>query len=104
MSSTSNGFCFPMLCWFVCLSTPITILGLTRVYGPTTELRNDDEPVPWPARAIDVLFFGDLFFTVVLIWLMRKCRGVTAAIAIPLLCLTAFIAFWGGLWLSGNWL
>jgi hypothetical protein len=83
---------------------PVAIQILVMSYGPTAELRYDDEPIPWPAHAVDFLFIADVFSTFLLICLMPRWRGVSAAVAIPLLCLTAVMAFWGGMWLSGDWL
>jgi hypothetical protein len=99
-----KGFRITIACWFLCLLAPAAIPILVMTYGPTTEFRSGDEPIPWPAHAVDVLFIVDFVSTVLLICLVREHRGVVAAVALPLLLLTALMAFWGGLWLSGDWL
>jgi len=91
------------VCGLICIFSPIAISALTLNFG-ATEWREDYKPVPVAARVIDSLFYFDLFTTALLIWVMRGWRGVTAVIVVPLLYLTAFIAFWGGLWVSGQWL
>jgi hypothetical protein len=103
METNSNWKGITVVCATVCLSAPIAISVLTMTFG-ATEWREDDEPVPIAAHTINALFLFDLFATGLLIWLMQRWRGVTAIIAISLLCLTGYLAFWGGLWVSGQWL
>jgi hypothetical protein len=90
------------LCWLVCSLCPLAIFLLGMTYGPESEPGMDP---PWSLHAIDSLFWIDSGFTVLLIWMMRGWkRWLTAMIAIPLLCLTAVLAFFGGLWVSGDYL
>jgi hypothetical protein len=91
------------VCWLACLLTPVAIHVLTMAFG-ATEWRDDSEPIPWPAHLIDGLFWADVVWTVLLICLMRDFRWVALLIGFPLLCVTAVMAFWGGLWVSGQWL
>jgi hypothetical protein len=90
-------------CSIVCVFAPIVIFVLTMTNG-ATEWREDNEPVPTAARVIYVLFLFDVFSTCVLIWAMAGRRWVTTFAAIPLLGIAAVCAFWGGLWVSGQWL
>ena len=93
-----------VLCGLVCLACPIAISSLTMAFG-ADEWLYDDEPVPVATHVIDALFLADLGSTVVLLLLLGGRWRLTVAIAaLPLLCLTGVLAFWGGLWVSGQWL
>src|SRR5262249_2079905 len=92
-----------ILSWLICIASPVAIEALTMTYG-ATEWREDDQPVHWAAYAIDYIFLVDLLFTALLILVSPKRKAAVAAVVIPLLCLTGVFAFWGGLWVSGQWL
>jgi hypothetical protein len=99
-----------LLGWLYCLLCPLAILLLTMRYG-ATEWREEGEPIPWPTHVIDGLFLADCPCTVALIWFVRKSRAFEPVLMtlaclglIALLCVTGWAAFWGGLWVSGQWL
>jgi hypothetical protein len=102
-------FCFAGACAVYCLLSPLAIYILTMRYGATT-WRNADEPIPWPTHVIDGLFLLDLACTSLLIWLSRKLASsvfllvMIGLIFVGLLIGTGVGAFWGGLWVSGQWL
>jgi hypothetical protein len=91
--STLAVCCLPFL-------FPVAIGALAQVYGPLSDPGMD---APWPLYAIDSLFWADVFFTAFLIWMMQGWRWLAAVLFIPPLCLTAVLAFFGGMWVSGNY-
>jgi hypothetical protein len=109
MSRPSWRFCFASACAVYCALCPLAIYIVTMRYGATT-WREDDEPIPWPAHLITALFLLDLVSTSLLIWLSRKLTPsmqffvLVALTFVGLLLITGAGAFWGGLWVSGQWL
>lgn len=61
-------------------------------------------PGPFPYSAVDYLFYADLVYTILLIWMMRGWRRLTALIAIPLLVVTAGAVLIAGAWFKGQYL
>jgi hypothetical protein len=82
-----------------CLLFPAAVVALALTY-----VQNGDEPGPWPYSAVDYLFYADLGYTILLIWLMRGWRGLTAMVSIPLLFLTAWLVALAGMWFTNNYL
>jgi len=86
---------------FGCCFFPATVMAMVMTYKQRTGY---GEPGPFPFSHVDYIFFADLFYTVLLILLIRGRRTVTALVSIPLLVVTAVMAFFAGMWFSGNYL
>lgn len=89
------------LCCLPCFLFPVAIGKLAQVYGPESDPGMD---APWSLFVIDALFWIDVCFTMILVWKMPGWRWLAAALSLPLLLLTAVLAFFGGMWVSGNYL
>jgi hypothetical protein len=81
--------------------SPLGIVALTMTYGPDSEPGMDP---PWSLYVIDCLFWIDVASTGVVIGMMQNWRVLTALVAGTLLAVTAVLAFFGGMWVSGNYL
>ena len=92
--STVALWCLP------CFLFPIAIGKLALVYGPESDPGMD---APWSLYAIDSLFWTDVCFTAFFVWTMQGWRWLAAVVLFPLLCVTAVLAIFGGMWVSGNY-
>jgi hypothetical protein len=92
-----------VICATVCLFAPIAVFVLTMTFG-ATEWREDEEPVPIAAHATTAMVLFDLFATCLLIWLKEGKCNIRTVTAVLFFVLTAYLALWGGLWVSGQWL
>jgi hypothetical protein len=90
-------------CLAISVLSPIALYVLTMAFG-AEEWRGDDQPLPLPVYVIDGVFVADVIATILAIVLERRFRILVAIFTLPLLCLAAAAAFWGGLWVSGQWL
>jgi hypothetical protein len=61
------------------------------------------EPGPFPCSSVDYIFWADLCYTAILIWLLKGWRTVAALMSIPLLGVTAVAVMFAGMWFSGNY-
>ncbi len=59
---------------------------------------------PWSLTAIDSLFLADLCFTAFSDLDYAGSKVIGAVVSIPVLLVTAVTAFFGGMWVSGNYL
>ncbi len=90
-------------CFVACCTAPLAIVRLGFTYG-YDRLACDADFSEWPLYAIDSLFWADLCLTATLIWLVRGWwRWVVALVAVPLLGVTAVLAVFNGLWVSGTY-
>jgi hypothetical protein len=87
----------------ICLLSPVTIGALSTLFA-AAEWREYDEPLPFVWYVIDGIFLTDLLATILLPLASPRWWGLMALWSVPLLCLTAWLAFWGGLCVSGQWL
>jgi hypothetical protein len=90
------------LCLLVSVLSPLAIVRLGYAYG-YDRLPSDDDFREWPLYAIDSLFWADACSTVALFWLMQRWRWLAALVAVPLLCVTAVLAIFNGMWVAGTY-
>jgi hypothetical protein len=90
------------LCVLVSVLSPLAIVRLGYAYG-YDRLASDADYREWPLYAIDSLLWADACFTVALLWLMRRRWWLAALVAVPLLCVTAVLAIFGGMWVAGTY-
>jgi hypothetical protein len=83
-----------------CCLFPTVVMAMVLTYKEETPY---GVPGPFPYNAVDYIFFADLFYTAILIVLMRRHRTVTALVAIPLLVITAVMVFFAGMWFYGQY-
>jgi hypothetical protein len=88
------------LCCLPCFLFPIAIATLAQIYGPESDPGMD---APWSLHAIDSLFWTDVVFTALFVWMMQGWRWLAAVVSIPSLCVTAVLDIFGGMWVSGNY-
>jgi hypothetical protein len=96
-----SGYTVTLLC-LPCFLFPIAIAKLAWTFAYDS-LPSDADFSLWPLYVIDSLFWADVCFTGILIWLSRGWRLYTAVLAIPLLCAAAMLTYFGGLWVSGDY-
>jgi hypothetical protein len=82
-----------------CCLFPCIVMIMTLTYE-----QKGDEPGPFPYSAVDYVFYADLCYTAILIWLLKGWRIGAALISIPLLAVTAVMVVDAGMWFSGNYL
>jgi len=88
------------VCGLTCVGCPCVIAWLSTTYAETG---CDDGFDPWPVHAIDTLNGVAAVATAGLIMSLRLLWSARALLALPLLCLTTFLAVTGGMWVEGTY-
>jgi hypothetical protein len=82
-----------------CLIFPFIVMLMVLTYE-----QKGDEPGPFPYDAVEFVFYADSVFRVAIISLLKGYRILLTLVSIPMLALTAVMAFFAGMWFTGNYL
>jgi len=87
---------------FACLGCLVFPAGVV-VFVLTYE-QDANDIAHFPHSCVDFLFWADLCYTIIIIFVLRGWRPVIAIIAIPLLIMTAWMTFIAGMWFTNSYL